>query len=96
MIDIQSEVLVRVHTDASKIFPGRPNVSTIWRWFRRGVKRVRLETVVIGGRRYTSREAIQRFVERTTAAVDGIKIATPTSRRRALEKADRELDAAGI
>ena len=96
MIDLENETLVRCPTEAAKLFPVRPNASTVWRWYKIGVKGIRLETVVVGSRRYTSREAIQRFLERTTAAADGIKSATPTSRRKALERAERELDAAGI
>jgi len=51
--------------------PGQPHLSTLWRWYRRGVRGVRLETVVVGGRRFTSRAAIERFIERTTVARDG-------------------------
>jgi hypothetical protein len=96
MIDIESESLVRCPNEAAMLFPGRPNASTIWRWYKCGVRGVRLETLVVGGRRFTSREAIQRFIERTTAAVDGPRICTPAIRRRAIERANRELDLAGI
>jgi hypothetical protein len=97
MIDVVSESLLRIPIEASKAFPGRPNASTIWRWHRSGVKGVRLETVVVGSRRYTSREAIQRFIERTTAAADGHhRLSLPKSGERSLAAAERELDAAGI
>jgi hypothetical protein len=43
-------------------------LSTVWRWAQRGVRGVQLETFAIGGKRYTTREAFGRFVERTTAA----------------------------
>lgn len=51
----------------------RENVAlpTTWRWARKGVKGIKLETVNIGGRRYSSLEAFGRFVDRTTAAADG-------------------------
>lgn len=98
MIDTNCECLISVPTGVSKIVPGRPHASTIWRWHRRGVKGVRLETVLIGGRRYTSREALARFSERVTAAADGTGAApsTPKARARALAQAERDLDAAGI
>jgi hypothetical protein len=69
------------------------HVSTLWRWSLRGVKGIRLETVMIGGIRYTSREALERFVARTTAAADGTTptIRTPAQRQRAIEAAEREL-----
>ncbi len=58
------------------------NVSTLWRWVQRGSHGVRLESVMIGGIRYTSREALERFVAATTAAADGTAIPTRTSRQR--------------
>jgi hypothetical protein len=49
--------------EAARLLPGRPHSSTLARWALRGVKGVRLETVKVGGRRFTSREAIERFIE---------------------------------
>lgn len=63
MINIQTEQL-RSLTDAARLLPRRPHPSTLWRWWKRGVKGVKLETVVVGGIRYTSVEAMQRFAER--------------------------------
>ena len=40
-------------------------VSTCWRWAIRGIRGHRLECFSLGGRRYTTREAFQRFVART-------------------------------
>ena len=39
----------------------RKHVSTVWRWVLRGVKGHRLESFLVGGRRYTTREAVGRF-----------------------------------
>ncbi|MEI7688432.1 MAG: DUF1580 domain-containing protein [Planctomycetota bacterium] len=51
--------------EAGKYFPSpsRPHYGTIMRWAMHGVgnPRVRLQTKKLGGRRYTSREAIFRF-----------------------------------
>ena len=96
MIDSESEDLLRVPSEAAKHIPGRPNASTIWRWHRRGVRGVRLETIVVGGRRYTSRAALQRFFERSTEADAGRPISTPKVRARSIAQAERDLDAAGI
>jgi hypothetical protein len=63
MIDITTESL-RLLNQATADVPGRPHISTLIRWWRRGVRGVKLETVLVGGRRYTSLEAIQRFVKR--------------------------------
>jgi Protein of unknown function (DUF1580) len=70
-IDLYEETLVSL-AEAVCLLPGRrPHSSTLWRWYRRGVHGVRLETVVVGGRRFTSRAAIERFIQRTTAARNG-------------------------
>ena len=75
----------------------KTHASTIWRWAKAGLRGVRLETIQVGGSRCTSVEALQRFFERLTAAVDGPgQSVTPARRRREIERAERELDAAGI
>ena len=76
------------------------SIPTPWRWTKRGVKGVVLETFSIGGRRYTTQEAFGRFVERSTAAANGVTL-TPASRSNrqreaAIAKAERELEKAGI
>lgn len=55
--------------DAASSFPGNVSVcyETIRRWATDGIRGIRLETIRIGGRRKTTREACQRFIERVTA-----------------------------
>lgn len=82
---------------APKHYPyRRPNLSTVYRHFNRGCRGIRLETFVVGGRRYTTVEAIARFIERTTANSPGASVPPPfpTSRQRETEirKAEREFD----
>ena len=83
---------------AGRTLPGKPHLSTLHRWRLRGVRGVRLETVLIGGRRYTSVEALERFSERVTTAADGEPAPQRTNRQRAaaISRAERELDRAGI
>jgi hypothetical protein len=85
-------------TEASKILPGRPHISSIWRWYRRGIRGVRLETLVVAGRRYTSLESLERFCAATTAAADGVAMPARTSRQRekAIAAAEAELAREGI
>ena len=104
-IDIENERVIPIR-EAPKHIPGRPNVSTAYRWMTDGVKvsgtneRVRLETVKVGGQRFTSIEAIQRFIARTTAASPGDSAPPPrpTTRQReaAIRQAERELERAGV
>ena len=98
MFDIHTENLIPVK-DIPRHAPGRPHIATGWRWIKRGCRGVRLETVLVGGRRFTSTEAIARFVEATTAAADGtypVTSATTAAARRSHEQAERELDGDGI
>ena len=97
MIDINSESLLSM-TDASREFPGRPHVSTLWRYAQTGCRGVKLETIRCGGRRFTSREALERFTRAVTVAVDGpgVNIPTPTPRQADLRRAEEKLDRAGI
>ncbi len=45
--------------------------STVWRWHTRGVAGVRLETLCLGSKRYTSVEAMDAFFHAITAARTG-------------------------
>lgn len=87
MIDTESETLVKL-IDAK--IPGRPHVSTRWRWALHGVRGQRLESVVVGGVRYTSHEAVRRFLQRLNQPG-----AVPEPPNRAAERASAELAARG-
>lgn len=82
---------------ASHLLPGRPHLSTLHRWRLRGVRGVRLQTCLIGGRRYTTSEWLVEFIEGSTAAVAP---ETPTAiegrRESAILAAEKELNDAGI
>jgi hypothetical protein len=56
--------------EAARTLPGRPGPSTLWRWRTRGIRGVRLATVLIGGRRYVSKQALAAFAQRLTDATD--------------------------
>lgn len=104
-IDIETERTILL-AQSPKHIPGRPNASTPYRWATEGVKvpgsdeRIRLETIKVGGKRFTSLEAIQRFIERTTRNSPGASapVPRPTTRQReaAIRQAERELERAGV
>lgn len=75
---------------APRHIPGRPHVSTVWRWMTRGCRGITLESIVCAGRRFTSLEAIERFVAATTAAAAGEPPPTRTPRQRERAIADAE------
>ena len=77
--------------------------STLYRWISRGVKGgVKLESIVVGGVRMVSQEAIARFIEAATEArrykprKPGIAARTPTQRRRASEASGKRLRTKGM
>ena len=98
-IDLSAEQPLTFN-EAAEFLPAgsRPNYSTWWRWSRRGCRGVTLETILIGGRRYTTAESVQRFCERVTAAANGEPVPVRTSRQKAaaVRRAEAELSAAGI
>jgi len=79
--------------EAARSLPRRPHVSTLYRWHRRGVRGIKLQTWLVGGRRYTTPDALEKFVVATTAAADGETppTRTPRQRDRAIHQAERDL-----
>jgi hypothetical protein len=84
--------------EAPAYYPGkRPHIATVHRHYLRGVRGVKLGTVLVGGRRYTSQEEIERFIAATTAAdarpePSGADHAPQPDR----DRIDRQLDEAGF
>jgi hypothetical protein len=70
--DLANEKLLTI-PEAAQCVPGergKRGVSTLWRWIAKGARGVKLESVLIGGKRYTSEEALARFIARVTSAAD--------------------------
>ena len=97
MIDIANETVIPI-AEAPHQIPGRPSLATVWRWVLCGTRAGKLESVLIGGRRFTSLESIQRFARQSTAAADGDTppARTPRQQERAIIAAERECEQAGI
>lgn len=88
-IDVDSETLLTLAA-AREAFPGKDRVSpaTIHRWRLHGVRGVRLETLLIGGQRFTSREAISRFIDQQNHPQGAVDTSvTPAKRARQSEAA---------
>jgi hypothetical protein len=99
MIDAKTEKLVAVK-DSQDLFPfrrrkkkdepekSRVSVATIMRWISAGVDGIRLESLLLGHVRYTSEEAVGRFLDAVSAASDGSPIPSPeTVKQRATRTA---------
>lgn len=77
-IDLQKDTLLSF-ADAARLLPAtergtKLHTATIWRWATKGRviggRRIKLENLVVGGRRVTSTEALNRFAMQVTEAVD--------------------------
>jgi hypothetical protein len=97
MIDIANETVIPI-AEAPQHIPGRPSLATVWRWVLNGTRAGKLESFLVGGRRFTSLESIQRFAQQSTAAADGNFPPTMTSKQRDREISQAELESieAGI
>lgn len=80
-------------SEVSRLVPGHPHPSTIWRWRRKGIGGVKLRTVRIGGRSYVQRHALEEFIQAMTRAADGPE-APPLGERS--EETRARLAAAGL
>lgn len=93
-IDIDREELLSL-AQATHRIPGRPTIRSLWRWVNHGVGGQRLETIKCGSRRFTSMEAIRRFIDRQTNPHDHRP--TDSARRaREIREAEAELQQAGF
>ena len=76
---------------------GRLNIATVFRWTKRGVRGVVLETICIGNTRCTSEAALVRFFQRLAmpkSTPPGTR--TPAERAAAHARVTAALKAAGI
>lgn len=71
-IDVDRDDLISLRKAAESI-PTKPSPSTLQRWRLYGVRGRKLETVLIGGLRYTSKQALTRFL----SAPENIPPASP-------------------
>jgi hypothetical protein len=81
----------------------RLHLSTIWRWASRGIRNgeraIRLETFSVGGDRFTSWPAVERFLAALNDDDGGdMPTTTRTSRKRAkqIANAEKKLSAMGV
>jgi hypothetical protein len=51
---------------AGRLISTNPSTATLYRWALKGVDGVRLESYLVGGRRFTTAEALASFVNRAS------------------------------
>jgi len=100
---IQNETVISIGAACREFPPDGISDATAARFIQKGVKVkatgeiVKLETFKIGGRRFTSLEAIDRFI--TAQNADDVPAApaiTPAQRRRQAQAAQTALQEAGL
>lgn len=96
-IDLDSETIITLGEACRAVPPHGISPATMARWIQRGVRGgARFETVLVGGRRLTSREAIARFIATQNPDQTPAATITPGQRRKQAETANRVLAEAGL
>lgn len=97
MIEVTRDQLIPIR-DVPRLLPprssGRPvHISAVYRWVQRGVRGVRLETIQVGGTRYTSVEALQRFADHLGRSKEQTpqQLTTPRQRQKQIARAAEEV-----
>ena len=75
--------------EAAKTLPHRVDGSTLWRWWKRGIKGVTLRLEIIGGRRFVSRDALREFL-------DGVRAVEQSGAADRWPETRNRLDRAGL
>ena len=107
MIDIKKEKLLSLK-EATNAVPSvdgkKPNLSSMWRWIRKGVRGVHLEHVRVGRKICTTEEALERFFIASSEAPPAPREPqktkpsgrTPAQKKKAVAAAKKRLAKNGI
>jgi uncharacterized protein DUF1580 len=98
MLDITREQILSLN-DAAKMLPvarngKKPHIATLYRWASRGFRGTRLETCRVGRTRFTSIEALERFI-RSINEDDSVSSQSIAPNRPMDEGLRRELESSG-
>ena len=88
MSDLLSEPRISINALAKRV---NVHPSAVYRWRSCGCQGHRLETFLVGGRRYTTLPAFDRWVAKLNGA-DGTPDPIPAGRKPDVAAAERELD----
>lgn len=93
--DLRYETLIPINAVPDRIPGEKCNPSTVQRWMRRGVSGITLETFTVGSKRYTSVEALDRFLIRVNGCdpdAQPTESVRPTMSRSELEAKRRKFN----
>ena len=90
--------LLHIVTAVERVTGTRPNLSTTWRWTTKGTRGIRLETVILGGKRLTTIAMVEAFIKATTEARNAsypitASVAPTKAREKQMTKASSDLHA---
>jgi hypothetical protein len=77
-------------------FKKRPHAATLYRWAKKGLRGVRLETIRVGGTLCTSTAALQRFFDALSQTDQRSAEPVKLSQKRVAGRIDQKLDEAGF
>jgi len=98
-IDAFGEQVMKLAEAGRQCPGGAVSSPTVYRWCKRGIAGVRLESIHVGGVMMTSRQALQRFFERVTEARRVQEQAELDARSGEVERSratQRRLESAGL
>ncbi len=101
-INVETETVITLGEGCREFPPNGISTATMARLIQKGIKVkslntvVKLETLIICGRRYTSREAISRLITAQNPESAPTPAITPIQRRKQSEAARTELERIGI
>jgi len=99
MIDVETETLM-LPREVCRMFPGRSGkgiaLCTVMRWMLKGRKGHKLESLLVGGQRYTTREAVGRFLSKLNRGAKHRTRRQRDNRDREMQRVEHELAAEGF
>ncbi len=95
MPELAAAAIVAIN-DAGDHIPGRPSRATVWRWVMHGIRGHRLESMLIGGRRYIAVDAIDRWLQAINGSNSFKSADTRKYRERSANAAHEALKSKGM
>lgn len=99
MISTASEDLIpfnQVPQHLQKTFGHKVHIASVYRWVNRGLGGVRLETIKVGSKRFTSAQALDRLFNGATERNQDIKAVTDDLKSRNEQRIESEAKRLGI
>lgn len=94
MLDNPSDLIP--FQQAAALLPGRPHIATLHRWRLHGVRGRKLPTVLVGGRRFVSRQVLAAWLRADPVELTPPPVGLPSSSEHRADVAEKALHAFGV